>query len=46
MNKYLVSYRLKTGIIVLNMEIEASSVMEAISIVKDESSLVLSCVRI
>lgn len=46
MNKYLVSYRLRTGIIVLNMEIEASSIIEAISMIKDESSLILSCVKV
>lgn len=46
MNKYLVSYRLRTGIIVLNMEIEASSIIEVISMIKDESSLILSCVKI
>jgi len=44
MTTYVISYKTKDGILILNYVVEASSYREAIDMIKDDVLIILSCV--
>lgn len=46
MKQYSISYITRSGVTVLNMIVDATSIKNAIEQIADESTLVLSCVPV
>jgi hypothetical protein len=44
MTTFIISYKTKDGILVLNYVVDAASYKEAIDIIKDDVLIILSCV--